>query len=272
MSESEPTKPPASGRRIRWTVGLSLLGTLAVLAVLILTTKHDPYMPPQDPLSVGLSPAEAPGGEPLTVVEQGFTGFTEDRLLSYAFVLGNSSGLLAQETRVDVHAIDRDGVSIPDVSWTAIVKRVPAGAAVGHGGTVGLGLADVTIDDIAGLDIQVRDTQAWWADDGTVAAELATSAADPALGPLAEDDEQWVGFTVSKTGVAQYRADLNLVFRDRSGAVVGGCSGLADVKKPSERMFALCRIPDGADLAATEIHTDAHWTIPILPYPYPPES
>jgi len=269
---NEPSHSRGSGRRVRWTVGLSLLAPIVVLAVVIVSQRHDPYMPPQDPLSAGLSKASTPGGEPLTVVEQGFTAFAEDRALSYGFVLANSSGLLAQEVRVDVQALDRDGLPVSDVSWTAIVKRVPAGAAVGHGGTVRLRLADAAIDDVAGLDIEVRDTQAWWADDGSVAAELTTSAADPVLGPLVEDGEQSVEFTLSKTGVAQYRADLNLVFRDGSGLVVGGCSKAADVERPSERMMVLCRIPDGADVAATEIYTDAHWTIPILPYPYPPES
>lgn len=51
-----------------------------------------------------------------------------------------------------------------------------------------------------------------------------------------------------------------------------GCSAAAEVRKPSERMAVPCRIPDGADPAATEIYADAHWTIPLLPYPYPPET
>lgn len=158
---SEPAKIGPAGRRIRWTVGLSLLGTLAVLAVLILTLRNDPYVPPQDPLSAGLSSADAPGGEPLTITEHGFEAFADDGVLSYGFVLTNSSGLLAQETRVDIHAVDRDGIPVPGVSWTALVKRVPAGAAVGHGGAARVTPTDTDIGDVAGLDIKVRDTQAW---------------------------------------------------------------------------------------------------------------
>lgn len=267
MPDQSAARP---AHKLRWAIGAALVVVLVVTVVVIAVNSGGA---PDPSASTGtMREVAAPEGTPLTVTRQGVSQVADGGALSYAFVLGNSSDLMAQETRVDVQGLDSSGQPVQGAKWTVVVERIAGNGVMAFGDEIRDAAVSWDVGAVMGLSAAVRDTQAWWAEDGSVTAEFAFDPkASFEFEPDIQDSEH-ITVTTTRSAAVSFQANITVVFSD-GVHVLGACRG-SGMALGSEMEWSLrgCHVPVAADRNLSEFYVDAPWNDPRLPTPYPTES
>jgi hypothetical protein len=237
--------------------------------------------PPPSPQPSAVTPtafAEPPDGAELAVAETGFSvsPYEPDEsaeLLSYGVVIENpSADYLALDVAVDIRLLDADGHPIDEISGERAddpeprrqsITRLLPGEQIGLGRTVphyGSEVADLEVDVEAASWSPVYD-EFWWSHPIAASDVTTQDTGDGAVLRFAVA-AAYTDDTIR--GQLFIGGHFTAVFRDGSGAVVGGAdcchgtSGIVTVEVPPGRSEGQLTIEHGPPAQADETRTEVY--------------
>jgi hypothetical protein len=258
--------------RTRWLL-LTVVAALAIAAGGYLVLRSNSDATPQTAPTCRLLPptaASAAGDSSgIQVVEQGLSrvGPFGSAKASMGVVLRNGTGKVAYRTLVTVDAVDAAGQTVIDeihrLYRTQVIPVILPGESVAVGSAGALDeLTQRQGNQAASISVTIRVSQ--WLEPGDGNTGLGKVAATVVAGSGKRDSKGQGEVTYdvnSKNCVAMAPRGVSLVFRDGSGAVVGGSLDNPpplDTCKPgltNGRTSSLTQsdIPDAADLDRTTV-------------------
>ncbi|CAM3354314.1 hypothetical protein [Stackebrandtia soli] len=242
-SDQDPAEN-APRSSLRWfPVAMAVLGLVVSAGVVLfaLSDEVDAPSPEQSPGSqLPNEPVEAPTDGGIEIVDSGFTGHTEidgDIWVTYGVVIANTSDLVAHNVRVKVSiaGFDDGNIDMSQFEGAVGTTALTPGQRHAEGGSLLLEpnerVSEALTDGKLRLDLSVDETEWWPIENRMYQFGVVTATAIKAHFPEqnendrnrnGEDLADHITFTTSSTFESPVGVSVSGVFRDNSGAIIGG--------------------------------------------------
>jgi hypothetical protein len=232
------------------------------------TTASPPPSPPTTlPATLPAVTRQAPDGGEIRVVESGVSSgrnTLDQPMAQYGIMLENTSrGHVAVETEIVVTMLDAAGNPVVDQLESGAgrdgtrVKAVVSLAATGQRFGVGHETFVPPGTTVAAVKVEIGGAR-WYPTEAVRPGKVTTNQVKTAND--AAGKRVIVDFTVESTYPVDLIADASAIFRDSSGAIVGGTnpedsgSGRYPPGSSRQRITTAAPLPDRADVTRTEVY------------------